>query len=106
LPGRGQTDIDQQLVGQLFIAGYINGDMPGFGSNRRLNPFLIMAVTKLDQAALIQTQPGDIPLLGRLDQPSAERALGNSGGKRLRANFKAKSKAASPTFSCWYSNKP
>jgi hypothetical protein len=63
-----QAEVGEDLVGLLLVGGQFHRDLMGLASDRRLDAPLIAAVAELDQAALVEADPGDVALARRLDQ--------------------------------------
>ena len=63
-----QPETAQKLVRLFLVAGDLNGDVPGFIRDCRLNPALILPMTKLDKTVIIQPDERDVPLSRRFYQ--------------------------------------
>jgi hypothetical protein len=73
-----QAERGQDLVGLFLVAGQFHRDVRGAAGHRGLDALLVLAVAELHQRLLVQAQPRDAALLGRLHQrqvdgPSARR---------------------------------
>jgi hypothetical protein len=77
LAGYRQAEIGQDLDGLLLVGGQLDGDVMGFAGDRGLDAPLETSVAQLDQAAVVEADPGNVALARGLDQrgrTGAERA--------------------------------
>jgi hypothetical protein len=63
-----QAELLQDLVGQPLVGGDLDGDLPGLAGDRGLDTLLIFPVAELHQRAFVQTDPGNVLLLGGAHQ--------------------------------------
>ena len=63
-----QTQITQQRVGLLLVRGQIDRDVARVTGRRRLDPPLVLAVTKLHQAVAVEPDPRHAAFFRRLHQ--------------------------------------
>jgi hypothetical protein len=52
----------------FLVTGDLDGDMRRLARDGSLDALLVSAVPELDQRVLVQPQPGNLALFGRLDQ--------------------------------------
>jgi hypothetical protein len=64
LLGNRKAQVAKDPVGLLLIRSQLHGYVRSPARNRGLDPLLIPAVAELDQACLVEADPGDLPLLG------------------------------------------
>ena len=69
-----------RLVSSLS-RGELDRDVRRAAGDRRLDPLLVPAVAELDQALLVEPDPGDVALLGRAHQRRGARARARGAGR-------------------------
>ena len=72
-----QAQVAEDAVGLFLVGGQLDGDVRGAAGDGRLDPLLIPPVPELDQALVVEPDPGNPPLLRRPHQrhgAGAERA--------------------------------
>ncbi len=65
LARHGQAEVGEDAVGLLLVGGQLDRDVRRAARDRGLDPLLESAVAELDQALLVEPDPGDPPVLGR-----------------------------------------
>ena len=85
LPGHGQPELIEDLMRQPLVGGDLDGDVAGLAGERRLDALLVLAVAELHQRALVQADPGDVPLLGGAHQGGRRGAEGAALGEAHQA---------------------
>ena len=72
-----QAEVAEDAVGLFLVGGQLDGDVRGAAGDGCLDPLLVAAVAELDQALVVEPDPGNPPLLRRPHQrhgAGAERA--------------------------------
>jgi hypothetical protein len=69
-----QPQVGQDPIGLLLVGGELDRDVRGAAGDGRLHPLLVTSVAQLDQALLVEPDPGDPPLLRRAHQRHGARA--------------------------------
>ena len=64
----GQAKVVEDAVRLLLVSSDADRDLPGFAGDGRLNAALVLAVSKLDEAVLVEADVGDVPRLGGLHE--------------------------------------
>ena len=81
LPGHGQPEVREDLVGQPLVRGDLDRGVAGLAGDRRLDAALVLAVAELHERALVQADPGHVPLLGGAHQGGRRGAEGAALGE-------------------------
>ena len=63
-----EAEFCEDAVGLLLVRGQLDGDVRGAAGDGGLHPLLVTSVAELDEALLVEPDPGDLPLLRRPHQ--------------------------------------
>ena len=74
LPRHGQAERREDAVRLFLVARELDGDVGRAAGDRRLDALLVPAMPELDQGLVIEPQPRDVPLLGRVHQRGGGRS--------------------------------
>ena len=69
-----QAEVAEDAIGQRFVLGDLGRDHRGVAGRRGLDALLVLAVAHLDQALVVEPEPGNASRLGRLDERAGGRA--------------------------------
>ena len=64
LAGDRKAEMGEEPVGLFLVGGQLDGDVRGAAGDGGLDPLLVSAVAELDQALVVEADPGNPPLLG------------------------------------------
>jgi len=74
LPRHRQSEVVEDLAGQLLVRRDLDGDGGAAAGERRLDTALVFAMAELHQGGVVQAQPGNAALLRRLHQRGGRRS--------------------------------
>ncbi len=69
-----QAQILQQPGAEFLVGRDLDRDVRGLAGQRRLDPLLVLALADLDQAGIVQPDPGDVARFGGMDQRQRRRS--------------------------------
>ena len=69
-----QAEVAEDAVGLLLVGGDLDGDVARLGGDRGLDALLVLAVTELHEAVVVEAHPRDVARLGGAHERARRRA--------------------------------